>query len=501
MRQKKTYLKYLVIIFLVAAGLYANTLKNEFVSDDLAGIVNNPSISKVFLAPDPVAFSYSLNYLIAKLDPAAYHLFNIILHALNSILVFFLLSLFFKERACLLGALLFAAHPVHTEAVTWISGRPYLMFTFFLLASFLFYTRATTGERINVAKSAASLTAYLFALYCSVFSFAFVFIPVFYDITFSKGRRGRRLWWMFFVLALWRLFTLGSGIRERVDLVNLSNKGASLANPVYNTAYSFFSHLKLLFWPADLTLYHEPNIVSFWVLAAEVFILSVLLLSLPYLFKKAKELFFALLIFIMFLSPTYSPVGISWLVAERYLYFPSLALSILAAFFIEKYSGRKLISRAINLILISVILLYSYLTVLRNADWKTHESIWRATVKSSPLSPKAHNNMGDVYSREGNLEGAAREFTRAIELKGDYADAYHNLGHTYQIAGKLDQAIYNYKKAVSFNPRLYQSYRNLAVIYLKRGQPARVKENLEKALSLIPGDAGLRRALEELGRD
>jgi predicted O-linked N-acetylglucosamine transferase (SPINDLY family) len=132
-------------------------------------------------------------------------------------------------------------------------------------------------------------------------------------------------------------------------------------------------------------------------------------------------------------------------------------------------------------LLIVLITAYATRTIIRNRDWRTHASVWRATVKVSPLSPKAHNNMGDVYSLEGNEEKAAAEFRRAIELKPDYADAYHNLALTYQRMGRLDEAVVNYEKAVLYNPRLWQSYQNLAVIYAQRGEAKKAREYWEKA--------------------
>ena len=96
--------------------------------------------------------------------------------------------------------------------------------------------------------------------------------------------------------------------------------------------------------------------------------------------------------------------------------------------------------------MIIVISLLSYRTIIRNNDWKTRASLWRSTVEVSPLSAKAHNNMGDIYGREGNLEMSAKSFKRATEINPKYSDAYHNLAMVLYRMNRLDEAQDYYKK-------------------------------------------------------
>ncbi len=245
-------------------------------------------------------------------------------------------------------------------------------------------------------------------------------------------------------------------------------------------------------------MYLEPPVISSFALKAELFFLSLLLISLPFIFKKAKELFLGIGIFVLFLAPTYSPMMVSWLVAERYLYFPSIILSIFLAFFYERIIGGA--SRSAPIIFFAVIIFIiaalGVRTVARNEDWKTPERFWRQTVLASYNSPRSHNNMGDVYCQEGNLDGAIREFKKAIELKPDYADVYHNLANVYHNKGDLKEAMKFYQQAIFFNPRLFESYYNLSLIYLNTGELALAKLELEKALELRPENINARTALD-----
>lgn len=475
-------LKYIFIIIALSCVIYLNTLNNAFVSDDIPAIVNNPDIAHIFHNRNSPAFLNSLNYLIAKLNPVPYHLANIILHSLNSILVFFFLLLFFRQGPAFWGSLIFATHPIHTEAVTWISGRPYSLLTFFVLSSFLLYVSATAQSKLKMGKLFSSLVMFVFVLSLSPAALFFPVILVLYDFCFRKDwKKNWKLWLIFFIPAVLSILFIRAAIKYRVVTVAQDTGSAALTNPIFNMAYSIFSHLSLLIWPKNLTLYHEPYIISRLGIGLETFFLVLIILSLPLIFKKARVVFFAVCFFVLFLAPTYSPVTISWLVAERYLYLPSVAFSIFAAFLISKYSRTIKSKRLINIILIFLVALYSLRTIIRNFDWRSHASIWRVTVKTSPLSPRAHNNMGDVYSQEGNLEKAAQEFMKAIELKPNYADAQHNLAYTYQKMGKIEEATINYKRALNINPSLYQSYQNLGVIYFNLGQKQKAEEYFSKA--------------------
>jgi tetratricopeptide (TPR) repeat protein len=270
-------------------------------------------------------------------------------------------------------------------------------------------------------------------------------------------------------------------------------------NPFFNLVYSFFSHLWLLLWPARLTLYHEPAAISPPALNLGIVTLVILIIALFFLFKKAKEIFFAITLFILFLTPTYSPVMVSWLVAERYLYFPSIALSITASFLYDRYVSPLRNIQKKNLLLglfIFIIASFAVRTVARNEDWKTPQQLWRQTALVSPASPRAHNNLGDIYSQEGNTDGAIREFSKAIELKPDYADAYHNLATTYYRLGNIKEAVKFYQQAISSNPDLFESHFNLGVIYLDRGDPDLAVKEFEEAVRIRPQEPNARQALE-----
>lgn len=489
-------MKYILVIIALSTLLYANTLRNEFVSDDIPGIVNNPEVGKLFGAANVPNFLNALDYRIAGLSTPAYHLTSMLLNTLDCILAFFFLLLFFQPLAAFFGALIFTAHPVHAEAVAWISGRPYLLLTFFTLAAFLLYARATAKSKLKLAPYLGSLAIYLFNLYSNYLAFLFPLMLLLYDYTFGRVKKNWRLWFGYFVLAGLRLLLITQVVKVRVEQIRADTGSTSLLNPFYNAVYSFFSHLWLFLWPQKLTLYHEPAVISRLQLNLGIIAFLFLILALPLLFRKEKRLFFSLGIFILFLAPTYSPVIISWLVAERYLYLPSISLAIFASFFIEQAGRHPALKRPVYILAILLLLLYSLRTVIRNTDWRSHASIWRATAKVSPNSHRAHNNMGDVYGREGNLEKSEEEFREALRLVPRYADAEHNLANICQARGKVEEAQEHYRRAVAINPALYQSYLNLGIIYYNKGEKAAARECWLKVKELKADEPQIDKLLE-----
>lgn len=487
-----------ILIYLIFAGLcflaYANSLNNAFVSDDITAILENPRlayISDFWL--DPSALLNSLIYKIAKFNVLPYHLASVILHFVNTILVFWFLRLFFKAWPSFLSALIFAAHPIHTEAVTWISGRPYPVLAFFALIIYLLYYKATHYEnkKFSFITYLASLAIFAYFIIKN-FSFC-AFLPFFIvssDIIFGRAKKNWKLWVPFFLILALRLSLATQVIHQRAIFTLLYKAGASemWRNPVFPFIYSIFLHLWLLAWPVKLTFFHEP--VVFYPLAmwSGFMALIVFISFLPYIFKKAKVIFLGILMYALFLAPTYSPIPLTSVVAERYAYLPSIFLSILFAFFYEKYLQRLAErNRPIaTLLFISLIAAYGVRTIIRNADWKDEKRLWKATLSAAPYSPWAHNSMGSVYLQEGNINKAIDEFNLALKINPDLAEAYNNRGRAYQDSGDINQAILDYTRAININPDFVEAYNNRGIAYKKKNEFDKAISDYNRALKLNP---------------
>jgi Flp pilus assembly protein TadD len=542
-------------VFLIILGfaVYTNSLHNSFSdADDIPTIVENPHIqdfSRSWL--NPHSLLNSIAYRISGYHPLSYHLISVIIHCINVILVFAFLSLYFKTQASFLASALFAVHPIHTEAVAWVSGRPYALMALFILVAYLLYYRATEpkphlslrgtersegAEAIHKVVIASSPSAprndgnasaprndgdcfvalcaprndiktilfqhsqfrplpYLLSLllfsYFLVSNYSFFCLfPLFLiltDVVFKKWRRNW-IWWLpYFAIVIIRLILAQNEILQRVTFMRVQEGFPPTKNPIVYFICSFYPHLGLLFWPQKLTLYHDPAITSWTMFYFSALYLIPIALCLFFTYKKAREVFWGLSIFILFLAPTYSPIQIATPIAERYVYFPSVSLSIFLAFLYEKFvAGLEGFKICFIVALILIITAFALRTVARNKDWKSSEIFWQKTVAVSPKSVKALNAMGLTYFRKGDMRSAIQEYNTAIQINPYYIESYNNRGVAYVQEGKFEQAISDYNKALEIKPNDAVAYNNRGVAYGQKGNLKQAISDCNQALQLKP---------------
>lgn len=482
-------------IFLVAVCVlvYLNALDSGFLSDDIPAIVRNHLLFRpARFWHDPAQLLNSMNRLAAGEVPFVYHLTNLILHCINTVLVYYFLSTLFRgATAVLLGSLLFAVHPVHAEAVVWVSGRPYLVIAMFILANYLLYRKAAVNG-FRGRFFLAYLLSVLFFLYDSVRTYGFYyFFPLFLplaDFVEGEWRRRWKFWLPFFAIAACKALLVKVALAGRV--IALAEQGGGVPawnNPLFSAAHSFFSNLAILLWPVRLTLYHEVSSPPLPLVISETVFFLLLLASLPFVFRKAKEMFLAIALFALFLLPTYSPLAVCCMVAERYLYFPLVALSIAVAYFWDrcvKAPGR--FRSAVILLSVAVLSLYALRTMRRNEDWQDEKRFWQSALASSPQSSRVLAKIGDIYRQEGRLGEAVQAFKKAIALNSREAAAYNNLGVTHAQMGKDEEALQDYRKAIELKPDFSEAYFNLGNLYAAQGNTAEALASFSKAVEIDP---------------
>ncbi|MFH1622241.1 MAG: tetratricopeptide repeat protein [Candidatus Omnitrophota bacterium] len=526
------YAKFIAIIFVLSVAVYVNSLGGSFISDDLRSIVKNPKINDILLSDGLTVISNKLLYKIAKLNPAPYHLFSIFLHAVNSVLVFCLLLYFFSVWPSFWGALVFSVHPIHTEAVSWISANPYLLFTLFTLASFLLYLGATSKYKFKIGSYISSLLLLIISLITSWYAFLYPGMIILYDFVYKRWKKNWRLWLPFIISAVAYLIIQRYAISEAIAIRSQMRIGsAHIANPLIRVAFCLFGNAKLLIWPLKLAFYRDWTIISSESLISVLGFLVLVLCLLPYWFKKAKPAFFALSIFILFLSPSYISTFTGSLFAERYLYLPSVSFCILIAYIFQRYAHVKKSKNIVTMLLIIMIGGFSVRTVLRNNDWKNPMRFGWATVEASPLCPAGYLNLGNAYFAIKRYKLAKDLYNMAIKIDPRYTPAYNdfaaayinlgeykqaiaickkaleikkddsahgylygNLGRAYMGTSEYEHAITAFKKAIEVRPD-YEShldvllYNKLGEAYVKKGDHEQAIAAFEKVIKLKPDDA------------
>ncbi|MBI2617413.1 tetratricopeptide repeat protein [Candidatus Gottesmanbacteria bacterium] len=490
-----SYLKRLILrekliligLFVSVLVSFANAIPNTFVSDDVGAIVESKVIHDIWLSAKSGSGGLleSVTYRFFGPIPSVFHINNILIHFGVTLLVYLMLFLVSGSRRFAgVSAFFFAVHPLHTEAVTWISALPYILYTFFGLFSMVFFI-AVDKQLLGKVWIIPAVIFLLLSFYSSEKAIAIPLLIGSYFLLFSSLKRSIPFMVPVCLATFLFLFSLFGRFGERVVSVNPPETGGTVVfNPLIQVPLAFMSYIKLFLWPIPLTLYHESFFVSEQLQFFLLVFLVLLAMGMVFSLYKNKLIFFGLIIFVGGLIPTLLPIQISWIVAERYMYLSSLGLiMVLSSGFVwvwRKYENFFWI------LFLSLFTFYTLRTIIRNADWYSQDTLWPATVAVSPFSSLAHNNMGDFYIRHGQREKAIEEFMKAIEIRPKYAEAYHNLGNTYLLTNDATKAAALFEQALRYNPTLLASMTNGAAAYIELGDYERAQSLLERSLQLSP---------------
>lgn len=467
---------------------YFNSLGNGFASDD-RGVIFDPLLTKIDYFWHPPYFNTGTRAILIfftnqlfGLNPFFFRLPNILAHLGSAFLIYFIVRKLSGKLTAIFAAAIFAVHPIFTEGVTWISGGPYSFYTFFLLLAFLLYLRAKTLKSFLL-----SFMAFYFSLLSSEKAMVFPLILSVYEFSLGNLKANWKKLLPFWSLSLIWIFWLIGPYKVRVAYLSPTSPSEFIQlNPLLQIPVAISSYLQLIFWPDQLTLYHSEMFFSQTEYLFRLIIFLIFLIIILLSFFKNRHVFFWLSFFLISLLPTLTPLGISWIVAERYVYLGTIGIIVVFAMLVIKIAVWVKNDDVFWGTLIIVVILLSVRTMFRNTDWTNEDTLWLSAARTSPSSSQNHNNLGDYYGRQGDLQRSAEEFQMAIKLNPQYADAYHNLGNAYRDMGNLNLAIENYQKAVSFNPNIWQSYYNLSAIYFYQNKIPEANKSLSEAQKINP---------------
>src|SRR3989344_1322705 len=496
-----TILLLTITTFLV----FANSLLGQFVSDDIGGDRDHPSVREPILSPNNFysqMIFYRIMFRIFNLDPVPLHLSSLLIHIAAVILTFILISAIFGKRIGVISSLLFATHPVNSEAVAWISSLNYLINgAVFGITSLLYILYRNS---LNKKYLLFSLGFFSFSVFFTTIPWIITIPPLLLIIDQffleKKFSFKKVLTISLFVIPIALFWVLKAGwISDRVIQVKSSRENPYSNTPyIAGAAYTVEKSLELLVFPRDLTLYHEGEIIEKTYLYFMYFVTGSLLFLSVILVRKGRKVSGLILFFIVSLGPALSPIHVAWYAAERYIYIGSIAFTALLAMIflkLEEISGRRNTALILTGILVFA---YSVRTIMRNAEWQTPKKLWLATDRVSPRSPKVHNNLGDIYSQEGNLQKSAEEFSKAILLSPEYTDAIHNLGVTYIKAQRYDLAKQALLRVLQIDPYMAPAWVKLGALEFGEGNNDKAIEYFENALKADPNNKDAKKLLERI---
>ena len=595
----------MVLIAVVGLLTYSNTFHVPFQFDDFPNLADNQLIRSLdnFISSsrgyhfNPRRFigylSFALNYHFGGLNVTGYHLINLAIHITSSLLVYLIVVLTFRTPflktvngelnvngeevngelkpegkpftihdslftiyglssdsrsfIALFSALLFAVHPVQTQAVTYIVQRFASLAAMFYLLSVVAYIKARlalTTERTEEsldkkkprifsgsAQSISLCTLWLILSFLSAVlamktketAFTLPVIIVLYEFTFFKSAIKKRLILivpLLLTMLIIPISILGTN-RPLGDIISDVSEALRVQTNLSRWDYLMTqmrvitTYIRLIFlpvnqnldynYPAYHSLFQPPVFLSFVFLSvilgtgvylmvkqvkAEAKTESLLAVSQPQpLPQPAFRLIgFGILWFFITLSVESSFIPIADVIFEHRLYLPSAGAFVAvttAAFMIAgRWKGmEKTVAIAFSIIIIAL----AGASYSRNAVWQDGTRLWEDVIRRSPGNVRAHNNLGSELMEKKIYDKAINEIRMALLLKPDYAEAHYNLGVIYQALNRFDEAVEHYQTAVKLKPDYAWAHLNLGFIYYKAFNKAdKAEEEFLTAAGLMP---------------
>jgi len=512
----------LLLLSILAILIYSNTFSVSFEWDDTPNILANPRIrnwSSILLSESRYVayFSFALNYYFGGFDVIGFHLVNFLIHISNGFLVYMLVLLLFKtprmqpsppdsNQSFLVAsatALLFVAHPIQTQAVTYIVQRITSLATFFYLLAVVLYLKwrlAPSEARGRYLWYAGAWLATVLAMKTKEITFTLPFMLLLVEVVFlvAPTRRARWIALIPFFLTL-PIIPLSS--LPEVFYGNEQYHFAAETTDISRVDYLLTQftviviYLRLLILPIDQNLdydypvYHsllQPKVfLSFLFLSALVGLAFYFLVfshrsARPNLFKLVG---FGLLWFFLTLSVESSIIPITDVIFEHRLYLPSIGFFMATSMALLTFDR----TRRMNTIVIGVIIVaFSIAAYQRNLVWKDELTLWSDVVQKSPFKIRGRNNLAEAYQRLGQYYEAMQEYKSIITLDPKNARAHIGLGVAYYRVGSHDEAIQEYKSALAFDPNSAIAHFNLGSAYKEVGRMAEAIPEFQIALKLEP---------------
>ncbi|MDP2690177.1 MAG: tetratricopeptide repeat protein, partial [Deltaproteobacteria bacterium] len=489
------------LLVALAFSIYFNSLEGEFVYDDNLQIVENPWITDLKYLPSifsthslgflgdkehgrsyrPMVFAvYMAEYAFFGLRPWGWHLVNVILHAINGVMVFFVLSRLleaFRDNAAgtdpppasylppMAGAVIFTAHTINNEAVAWVSCVPELVYTLLCLSAFYLHMRAAGGGR--TARAALTFLSALLFLVAMMAKEPAIALPAF--VFLYEALRGRGAFFSRLLKALPSTFPYAAALVVYFVLRTSALGGVAPGENMYpflsayqyllNGMVLFVKYMRVLVLPVGLYPFQIYDPVSSIAEPRTAVATAAMAIgaALLYVFRKRlPPLFFlaAAFIIIPLLPALYIP-GLSYQAfAERYLYFSTIGYGLIIALAFDALAGRTGQKRSIAAVRAAAAVfviatgLYSWGVVKKNPAWRDDITLWSRSEEGSPENFLARFHVGTALAKKGRPLEAIAKFNEAMEItaKSPHPSPWitgtsrMNLAHLYSSMGRQDLA-------------------------------------------------------------
>ncbi len=532
----------LIIYFVLAAitlAVYWQVNQYDFVNlDDYVYVTQNSHIqSGIKLEGIRWAFSTTyaefwhpltwlsliIDYQLFGLNAGGYHITNLILHILSSLLLFWLFNRMTKAvwKSAFVAAL-FALHPMHVESVAWISERKDVLSAFFwmlTLCLYIYYTKKPVIRRYLLV---------IFSFVCALMSKPMVItLPVimilldYWPMERFQSQKGHLILWQlkektpFFILsAVFSVVNLYAHFKPSVKYYPFYYR-------IVNAPVSFVTYLGKTFWPHQLACYYPLSLqIPIWQVLGFALLIIFISVAVIAMVKRFPYLFVGWLWYAITILPVIGIIKISsFAMADRYYYLPSVGIAVMLAWgippLIKSENMRKniLLPAGIAFLAIMAVLSWQQCRYWKNStelsnhalrvtkdndvahgilayalfgEGKIEEAIEHANeaIRLNHNNDKAYEDRGVFYFKLGQYQRALENVNEAVRLKTDYAPRYYLRGNMYNNLGQYQRAIKDYNEAIRLKPDFAEAYNERGSAYLKLGQYQRSIKDYDEAIRL-----------------
>ncbi|MBI5639931.1 MAG: tetratricopeptide repeat protein [Nitrospirae bacterium] len=482
----------------------------------------------------------ALNYRLHGLEVAGYHIFNLVLHIVNALLVYWFFSLTFntpylrEEKFCegnnqlqfvvpFFSAALFLVHPVQTQAVTYITQRFASLATMFYLLSICAYIKwrfltrysdASPHEKKRMTITGpvfygASMIFSVLAMKTKEISFTLPLCIALYEYFFFEGQARKRLVYLIpFILTMFIIpvglmgadITAG-GLIAAVNEATVSLPAISRHDYLLTEFRVIVTYIRLLFFPLNQNLdydytiyysfYHPAVMLSCLILVAMLSSALYFLYVSRYATRLLRLIAFGIFWFLITISVESSVIPTRDVIFEHRLYLPTIGafVAMTTAFFSIWYkhnTRQRSVGNEFVALFSIILVLFCVITYERNAVWLDEISLWQDVIRKSPNKARGFNTLGATFANKQDFDTAIGLFEKAITIAPDESQAYNNLALIYFLKGDRDKAFNLYTKAIAGTPKISSAYNNRGVINYSRGNFADAIEDYDKAIEIDP---------------
>jgi Flp pilus assembly protein TadD len=476
-----------------------NSHIKEGITPDTASWIFNTSYGKLW---NPLVWlSYMADYRLFGLKAGGYHLTNLILHILSTLLLFWLFNRMTGAlwRSAFVAAL-FALHPMHVESVAWIAERKDVLSAFFWMLTLCFYVYYT--EKPVLRRYLPVVFAFILALMSKPMVITLPLIMILLDywpLKRFESHKGNLLLWqlkektpLFILSALLIALTLytpkSAFIKTIYTPYDMSSGGFSLLSRILNAPISFVTYLVKTFWPYDLAIFYPfPSQIPVWHIAGASLVILIITAVVIATAKRLPYLFVGWMWYAATIAPVIGIIQIgSHSMADRYTYIPLIGIYVMLGWgipsLIKSEEIKKYILFPAGICFIAVM---AFLAFRQCGYWQNGITLFTSALEITRGNYVAHNNIAIALEQKGRIEEAIYHYNQSIKIVPDGVPL-NNMGNIYADMGQYQRAMYYYNEAIRIRPDFADAYYNIALIQTSLKYYQEALDNYTKAINFKP---------------